>query len=237
VNIVLFEPGELDKPLPLDDRRARHVIDVLRLGAGDVFDAGIIDGPRGKATIAGMGPAGVRLEFAWGEETPALDPITLIVGLPRPQSARKVLQDATSLGVSAMHFVLTERGEPNYARSRLWSTNEWRRHLIDGASQAFATRLPAVTAGRRLEEALEALAAKGSLLALDNYEGACRLSEARVEMPVVVALGPERGWSAAERNLLRASGFQLVHLGERVLRVETACVSALAVVKARLALL
>jgi RsmE family RNA methyltransferase len=88
-----------------------------------------------------------------------------------------------------------------------------------------------------MAEALEAVTARGTLLALDNYESACRLSEARVEMPVVVALGPERGWSGAERNLLRASGFQLVHLGERVLRVETACVSALAVVKARLGLL
>jgi RsmE family RNA methyltransferase len=237
MNIVLFDPGELTRPLPLDDRRARHILDILRFGPGDVFDAGIIDGPRGKAKIGGLGPDGMRLEFAWDEETPALDPITLIVGLPRPQSARKVLEEATSLGVSQMHFVLTERGEPNYARSRLWSTGEWRRHLVDGASQAFATRLPLVTSDRRLEEALQALTADATLLALDNYEGACRLSEAKVEMPVVVALGPERGWSAAERNLLRASGFQLVHLGERVLRVETACVSALAVVKAKLGLM
>jgi RsmE family RNA methyltransferase len=54
---------------------------------------------------------------------------------------------------------------------------------------------------------------------------------------VVLALGPERGWSASERDLLRAEGFQLVHLGERVLRVETACVAAIAVVKAKLSLL
>jgi len=52
-----------------------------------------------------------------------------------------------------------------------------------------------------------------------------------------VAIGPERGWSARERDLLRARGFELVHLGPRVLRTETACVAAVAVVKSRLGLL
>ena len=42
---------------------------------------------------------------------------------------------------------------------------------------------------------------------------------------VTLALGPERGWSASERNLLRAQDFTLVHLGPRVLRVETAAVA------------
>jgi RsmE family RNA methyltransferase len=142
VNIILFEPAETSQPLPLDDRRARHVREVLRFGAGDTFDAGLIDGPRGKATIREIGAAGLRLEFAWGEEPPRLDPITLIIGLPRPQTVRKVLEEATALGVEAMHFVVTERGEPGYARSKLWTTDEWRRHLIEGAAQAFTTRLP-----------------------------------------------------------------------------------------------
>ena len=48
---------------------------------------------------------------------------------------------------------------------------------------------------------------------------------------VTLALGPERGWSAAERNLLRSQGFTLVHLGTRVLRVETAVVAAVTLVR------
>ncbi|MBP7483295.1 MAG: RsmE family RNA methyltransferase, partial [Lacunisphaera sp.] len=50
----------------------------------------------------------------------------------------------------------------------------------------------------------------------------------------VLALGAERGWSAAERTLLRASGFTFTHLGERVLRTETACIAALTLLKAKL---
>ncbi|HKB91619.1 MAG TPA: RsmE family RNA methyltransferase, partial [Opitutaceae bacterium] len=48
------------------------------------------------------------------------------------------------------------------------------------------------------------------------------------------AFGPERGWSATERTLLRAHRFTLAHLGTRVLRTETACVVALSLAKTRL---
>ena len=237
MNIILFEPSETSQPLAVSDRRARHVIDVLRFGVGDAFDAGLIDGLRGKARIVALDEHEMRLDFAWGEEPPPLDPITLLLGLPRPQTARKVLEEATALGVEAMHFVATERGESSYARSRLWTTDEWRRHLADGAAQAFSTRLPRVSSGRELADVIDSLSTGGSRLALDNYEGGAPLSQVRLETPVVLALGPERGWSAKERQLLRACGFELVHLGERVLRVETACVAAIAVVKSKLGLL
>ena len=51
---------------------------------------------------------------------------------------------------------------------------------------------------------------------------------------IVPPLGPERGWSARDRNALRSAGFTLVHLGPRVLRAETATVAAVAILKARL---
>jgi RsmE family RNA methyltransferase len=57
------------------------------------------------------------------------------------------------------------------------------------------------------------------------------------ETPVVLALGPERGWGPADRAALRAHGFTLVHLGTRVLRSETAVIAALTLVRARLGLL
>lgn len=234
MNLILFEPSDLGRVLPLDDPRARHVLDVLRRRAGDGFDVGLIDGPRGKATVEAVESDGLHLRFEWGEAPPPLEPVTLIVGLPRPQTARKVLEEATALGVRAMHFFATERGDAGYGKSRLWSSDEWRRHLIAGAEQAFSTRLPEVTWGAALRDALGALDAGGTRLALDNYESPERLGAVKVVEPVVVAIGPERGWSEAERGLLRDAGFRFVHLGERVLRVETACVAAIALVRAGL---
>ena len=234
MNIVLFEAREIEHSFPMADRRSQHVLNVLRCNIGDSFDVGLIDGPRGKATLLAIEAGALKLQFAWREKPPPFDPITLIVGLPRPQTARKILEEATALGVEAMHFVTSRRGEAGYARSKLWTTDEWRRRLIDGASQAFSTRLPVVTSGRDLREVLEGLPAASCRLALDNYESPASLPAAEVSEPAVLALGPERGWSAEERDLLREAGFKLVHLGERVLRVETACVAAVALVKAKL---
>jgi RsmE family RNA methyltransferase len=160
----------------------------------------------------------------------------LLIGLPRPQTARKILQEATALGVGALHFFTAEKAEPSYARSTLWTSGEWRRHLIAGAEQAFCTRLPELTHGHTLSAALEKTPPAATRLALDHYEATASLGHGQplAGSSVVLALGSERGWSAAERDFLRAKNFSLVHLGSRVLRTETAVVAAVALVKARL---
>lgn len=238
MNLVLFARDELDHALPAADPRARHLRAVLKRGIGEEFDLGVIDGPRGKGRITAFDDDGsVQFSTTLGAEPPPLPPLQLLLGLPRPQTARKILQECTALGVGAIHFVATGRADPNYARSTLWSTGEWREHLVDGAQQAFCTRLPSVSSDRTLAGAIADLPPDALRLALDNYEADSGL--ARVALPtavpaVVLALGPERGWDDADRAALRAAGFTLVHLGPRVLRAETACVAAVAVLKARL---
>ena len=245
VNLILFTPAETAAPLPRSDRRAVHLLRVLRRGEGDSFDAGLINGPLGKGTLIRIGPDVLTLSFSWGAEPPPPDPLTLIIGLPRPQTARDILRDATSLGVAALHFVVTDRGERSYADSTLWTSGEWQRQLVTGAEQAFDTRLPEVTHGRTLLEVIGALPPDSLRLALDLYvasaafsAGAIRWSDRTSGTPAVaLAFGPERGWSNAERAVLRGAGFALVHLGQRVLRLETAVVAAVAVLKAARGLL
>ena len=234
MNLILFTPDELSRPLPRSDPRAVHLLTVLRRQPGDAFDAGLINGPLGRATLLTVGADSLSISFAWGAPPPRPEPVTLIIGLPRPQTARDILRDATTLGAEAIHFVLTEKGERNYAKSTLWTTGEWQRHLVAGAGQAFSTQIPAVTHGRTLAEALSALPSATLRLALDHYEGTGPLSAVRLtlESQVVLALGPERGWSAGDRALLRTHGFGLAHLGPRVLRCETAVVAALTLVRA-----
>ena len=234
MNIVLFDADEIDAPLALSDPRVRHLLEILRRRPGEEFDAGILDGPLGKARIGTIGEASLTFSFEARGESPPLDPISLVVGLPRPQTARKILEEASALGVAAIHFVSCDRGEPGYARSKLWSTCEWRQHVIAGISQAFSTRLPEVRSAVSLQAVVAALPAEGTRLALDNYESSSRLSASAIASPATLCIGPEPGWSAAERDLLRSSEFLLVDLGPRVLRVETACTAAIALVKARL---
>ncbi len=238
VNIILFRPSEVELPLSRSDPRAHHLLTVLRRQPGDTFDAGVINGPRGKGTLVSVEEGRVLVTFAWGESPPAPASLTLLIGLPRPQTARDILREATTLGVAAMHFVRTERGEASYADSSLWHSGAWEECVINGAAQAFCTRLPEVTHGRTLADTIAAQPAGEIRLALDNYESPAALSQVAVPAgrAVVLAFGAERGWSPAERVLLRENGFTFVHLGERVLRTETACLAAITLIRAKLGL-
>jgi RsmE family RNA methyltransferase len=232
LNLVLFEPSEVGAILPRADPRAAHVLGVLRRGVGDAFDAGVVDGPRGKATLTSVDAEGLAFTFQATQEPAPADPIHLLVALPRPQTARKILAEATTLGVASMRFFVSGKGEAGYAGSALWTSGEWRRHLLSGAAQAFDTLLPSVARDADLGAAVAALPQGCRRAALDNYEATAPFGGNGISRPLALAFGPERGWSAPERDQLRAAGFTLTHLGTRVLRLETAVVAALAVAKA-----
>lgn len=238
MNIILFLPHEVQLPLPRSDDRSRHILEVLKCAPGDSFDAGIVNGARGRGTLESIASDRLTLSFAWRGEVEAPAPIHLIVGLPRPQTARDLLRECASLGVRSIDFVYTDRGEPSYGQSSLWKTNAWKNQLMAGAGQAFGTRIPEVRHGIPLEQAVLETATSDTRLVLDNYEGASRLGSWTPAPTgiVTLAVGAERGWSPTERSLFRASGFTFHHLGDRVLRVETATIAAVSLIKGRLGL-
>ena len=203
MNIVLFEADEVYRPLDRQDSRAKHILNVLRREIGDTFDAGVINGPRGKARVERIDKDNLILEFELNETDPPLYPIELIVGLSRPQTNRRILREATSLGVRRLSFVRTDRSEPSYAESRLWSSGEWKRHVLDGAAQAFATRIPEVFFGKALKDSIAGLEGDLERIALDNYESPIHLLDTNMTYSnIVLTVGSERGWSGDERNTL-----------------------------------
>lgn len=238
MNLILFENAAAAARLDPADPRARHIREVLRMKPGDKLFVGVVNGPRGHAVIAEDGPDGMRLEIIWEHHVEPPRPITMLIGLPRPQTARDILREGAAFGVAALHFFNVEKGEPSYANSSLWKTDEWKQRLREGAAQAFATSIPEVAIHDSLRMALEKISADlpsgAARLALDVYEAGGALSKlAPASGPVALALGAERGWSAGERQELRAAGFALAHLGSRVLRTETALVAGLSVLLAR----
>jgi len=235
VNIILFEDREVGLPLRRDDHRVIHMLDVLRRKLGESTDVGIVDGPRGKAVLKSVGDEYVELEFEWDNVPEILMPIDLVVGLSRPQTSRRVLQEATSLGVRQILFVHTERGEPSYATSKLWTTDEWKRLVRGGVQQAFTTRFPRIQIGVELADSIAATNSVNTRICLDNYESSLGLLDAVSSAEsIVLAIGSERGWTDNERNLFRKNGFTLAHLGERPLRTETAAIAAISIVAARM---
>ena len=233
MNLLLLDSKVKAVSLAKDDPRAVHLRTVLGVQTGDEIDLAVKNGPRGKGRVSMLPDQRIGLSLRWADDHPCdLFPIHLMVGFARPQTCRKILEQASALGVERMTFFQAEKGEPSYAKSRLWKTKEWMERINQGVEQAFASFIPVCALQPDLAQALGDAQKRGGIkLALDNYEAAQPLTSEGIDgkSSILLALGPERGWSAGERMLLRSKGFELRHLGDRVLRLETAVVASLGV--------
>ena len=239
MNLILFDDAFESVRLEGNDPRAQHLRKVLRAEVGTLVFVGFVNGPRARAKVVSIENDGsLELEVVGTEPAPAALPITLLIGLPRPHTAKRILFEAASLGVAGIHFFEAERGEPSYAQSSLWRTDEWRARIRLGAEQAFSTHLPQVAMHADLQSAITALDGAEVRVVLDNYEAAGPLGSVLPDggASAVIALGPERGWSPSERDVFRRNGWKLAHMGAHVLRAETACVAAVSATAAKLGL-
>ena len=230
MNLFLLEGAHEEVEWSKNDPRAKHLKKVLRCKDGDKVDFGVINGPRGKGTLKWTSFGTVKISLEWRTPHPSdLLPITLLVGLSRPQTCRKIIEQSATLGVEELVFFQPEKGEISYGASSLWR-NEWKSLLIKGAEQAFSCHLPTIKRVNSLKEAINPMLSRHSTrIALDLYEANSALSSSpsfKHERGAKLAIGPERGWSSEERDCLRKNKFELCHMGQRVLRVETAMVAA-----------
>ena len=233
VNLVLITVDEAKSGLPPDDARSRHLRETVGLAVGGTFHVGVENGLRGIATITGLAP---KLTFSvrWEKSAQSRLPLTVLIGLPRPQTAKKVLHDLASLGTARILFFESAKGDPGYLTSSLWKDGEWREHVLKGTEQACSTLVPEVTRVGSLAEALFGLEAKAWKLALDPYEATGAPEISAPAKTAVLAIGPERGFADEERAALRAAGFAFAHLGDRILRVEAAALVGGALMLAQL---
>lgn len=231
MNIVLFEPGPWPRSLDQADFRAIHLREILKLVPGDRFAAGETGGLVG--SLEYLGPKSHTVELGNPEWTSAPAPLTrvrLLIGTPRPPTARRLIKDLTTLGAAELHFVATELGDKAYLQSTLWQ-GEYVKNLWEGAAQARTTLFPRVERHQGLKNALKILESSNEQRAFFDEGGAPwdthGVHEHSGTGVLWLALGPERGWSPAERTLLTDQGWQAAGLGPRVLRTETACTLAL----------
>lgn len=230
MNIILFEESPHQHIILNDDYRAQHIRKILHLQAGDKFRMGIINGSSGTATITAMDSTGIS--YVWHPESNAnsLHKVTLLVAQVRPICMKRILREAVSIGVEQILVVSSDTGERSYAEAKLWTTNEYRKYLIDGAMQSGQTGIPPLRLENNLENVLAHDKNWETKIVLDTVLEAQPLSQiSNVHVPVVLAIGPERGWSDRERSLFLQHGFLPKSLGTRILRTETACSAALAV--------
>lgn len=238
MNLIILEADELDHDghLTLSDHRAAHLLDVLRATPGQCVRVGLLDGPIGTAIVTAAGGGIVGLQCRFGSDAPAVPPIDLLLALPRPKVMRRLWAQLAALGVGRIVLTNAERVERCYFDSHVLDPASYRPLLLEGLQQARDTRLPRVSVHRRfrvlVEDELDVLC--GGSVRLMAQPGADEPVVADVcgaAARVLLAVGPEGGWSEFEQRLMRAHGFAAIGLGNRTLRSDTACIALLAVVQ------
>jgi 16S rRNA (uracil1498-N3)-methyltransferase len=233
---LFVEPQKLsDEIVVLAEEDHRYLTRVLRLDVGEtvvLFDGKSVEA---SARITRIGPRALELKIEERRAVTAVarPHVTLIQALAKGDKLDYVVQKATELGVGRLIPVTTARAVARLEAGRSLSRRaRWQKIAREAARQSGRLDVPEVEAVTSLSTALSASAKEALKLFL--WEGA-RQTTLRSSLPheppqqIVIAIGPEGGFTVAEVEAARAAGFVAVGLGPRILRAETASLAALAI--------
>jgi RsmE family RNA methyltransferase len=255
VNLILVSPAEVfGGAVRLTDARAVHLTTVLKAAPGQRVRIGLVDGPLGTGTVTAVDAAGVSLECAFEPAAPPRPRVDLLLALPRPKVLRRLWSQVAALGVGQVMLTNAARVERDYFGTHVLAPSAYTPLLVEGLQQARDTRLPIVTVHRRfkvlVEDDLERLFPAGVRVAAqpgqeESFAGLLtrprasgpshQAEEQRDETRVLLAVGPEGGWTEFELALLERHGFHTVSIGPRTLRSDTATIALLTLVHHELA--
>ena len=222
--------------------QALHLGRVLRAEPGQVYDL-VAGGFLHRAEITAVSlPAGTeRITFRLHEELEAAValPLHLLLAIFKFDHLEWAIEKATELGVARITPVLARRTEKHLARAAGKRVERWRRIALEATKQSRRTTPPELDDPLPLRDALAALDPSASRILLSEVEQAHPLASALRSLAatasVVLAIGPEGGWTPEELAFFTAEAWEPVTLGPRILRAETAAIAAVAIAGALLA--
>lgn len=236
--------------LAAEDRRTRHIVDVLHPSPGATIRFGVLGGGVGRASVVVLGDGRVQLTAAPGEpqlqcmpRPPDAPHVELLLAMPRPKVMMRLWSVLAQLGVRRVVLTNACRVEKPYFSSQATDPKKYLPELLEGLEQAACTRLPEVHIEMRLkpfiEDALDVLCPNNvkrflchpgddGLRIADALAASCAGSQQDLPRGVLLAVGPEGGWVDFELELLQRHGFTQISLGPRILTTEVALVSLVA---------
>jgi len=215
---------------------ARHLTRVLRVEPGQQYE--ISD--NSAAYLAEIAEArGERVVFRIVEPIPAPDPvapITLLASIVKFDRFEWIVEKSTELGVERIVPVAATRTEKGLFDASGKRTERWLRIARESSQQSRRVRMPAILPAVRFDRAIAETAEYRCFLD-EGFQDAAQAPPLLATLPaeraatdrIAVLLGPEGGWTDAERLLATASGWRAASLGPQILRTETAAVAALAI--------
>ena len=148
---------------------------------------------------------------------------------------KRLLPQLATLGVGRIFLVGAKKVEKDFWGATLLKEENYRPLLVDGLMQAGTSSLPTLETRRNfrkfVNDELDALFPASARIVAHPYGGnPDRLCEAQGtrHKALLLAVGPEGGWTDEEVALLETHGFLRYSLGSRILRTDTATIALLA---------
>ncbi len=227
--------------IDIQDEKAHYLAKVLRCRPGEIIMIGDGQGCFFKGEILEAGSALVRLhvgdqiKVTWEESVE----LHLIQALPKGNKLERIVRAATELGITSIIPVMSKRSIPRLdPRKRHEKVDRLARIAEQAARQCGRPRLPQLTEVLDFEQAIAQFKDGDDVLRLLFWEAEPKRSLFAalnaIDRPVskaVLCIGPEGGWATDELELARECRFDPIFFGHGILRVETAAVGFLSIIK------
>jgi RsmE family RNA methyltransferase len=225
MNTLILENEDFldENTVKIYGRRAKHILEIKKLSIGSAINTGLINGNLGIATVKSIGSTNIILEVSLKDESPAPLSLSLIIALPRPKFLKKILQTATSLGIKKIYLINSWKVEKSYWQTHQLSDENIYKQLLLGLEQSCETVVPEVIIKKQFKPFLEdeiGSVVKNSI-ALMAHPSEKIFDPEGEKKNIVLAIGPEGGFTEYEFKKFIEVGFKQISLGTRIQRVET----------------
>lgn len=234
--IRIYQPGEYHSGqlLELSPQASQHVGVVLRMQAGEQLTLFCGDNREFAATIERVKKKQVIVALGSVKELSRESPLTvhLAQAISKGERMELVMQKAVELGVTSITPIITERCVVKLDKERISKKlHQWQSIAIAACEQSGRNTVPTVHQPVSLEQYVPAVAAELKLILHANCSKTWR-DYTFGQFAIALLIGPEGGLSHDEIQYASEHGFQSLSLGPRILRTETAAITALSILQA-----
>ena len=224
-----------DNHAALTGPHAEHLAVVLRARVGQQFEIVAGESPR-SGRVSSVTPD--RVEFELGEELPQTSSprVTLLMAVFKFDRMEWAIEKCTELGVAKITPMIARRTDSHLAHAAAKRVERWQRIAQQAAEQSRRTTPPNIEAPVILSAAVQMTA--GTRIVLSEIERQLSLKNSlaahSASEELLLACGPEGGWSEEELSSFSESGWTSASLGTTILRSETAAIAGTAIAFAEL---
>ena len=218
-----------------------HIANVLRMKPGEELLISVKGDWDYLCKIVGIETDRVNLKVLESMEQRELPVnITLLQGIPKSDKLEMIIQKAVELGVSEIIPVKTKRVVVKIDEKKVdTKVNRWNAIAESAAKQSKRSIVPKVYEPMSIDNALEIVKDFGvKLIPYENADGIDKTRRILDNMDktknIAVFIGPEGGFEESEVERIKNSGFEVITLGKRILRTETAGLALLSNIMVRL---